>query len=257
MICVVKSERIIHATRYTVLLFPNAVYHIVAVAPKLRSRVKLTSLYDKTMKRIAEDALAMVELALLHEKALAIRKVLVEGDPAKKLIEYAEHNPIDLIVLSSAVGETPPPGIIGSTAKKIIAKTTRPVLVYTSLTRQPPEKINNILLVLNKPSHHEEQRMLDIAVTIAKRFNAKIIAYVIGGLENLESLLKKHDIEYTIVKPTREVTIDEIIEYTRRVDLVIVNKTRALEEKIPILKHRLSTICRSLTGLSESPVIVM
>lgn len=238
-------------------------YHIVAVAPKLRSRVKLTSLYDKTMKRIAEDAIAMVELILLQEKVLAIRKVLLEGDPAKKILEYAENNPIDLLVISSAVSATPPPGIIGSTAKKIISKSSKPVLVYTPLSTTPSDSIRNILLVANKPSEREITKMLDVVSTIAKEFDAYVFAYIIGN-KDIASVIKKRledlRLNHKIMEPTKENKENieaEVLELTRNVDLVIINKTKALEEKIPILKYHVSSLCKSLAGLSGSPVIIV
>ena len=235
-------------------------YHIVAVAPKLRSRVKLTSLYDKTMKRIAEDAIAMVEIILLQENVLAIRKVLLEGDPAKKILEYAENNPIDLLVISSAVSATPPPGIIGSTAKKIISKSSKPVLVYTPLSTTPSGSIRNILLVANKPSEREITKMLDVVSTIAKEFNAYVFAYTIGN-KDIASVIKKRledlRLSHKIMEPTKENIEAEVLELTRNVDLVIINRTKALEEKIPILKYHVSSLCKSLAGLSGSPVIIV
>lgn len=212
------------------------------------------------MKRIAEDAIAMVELILLREKALAIRKVLLEGDPAKKILEYAENNPIDLLVISSAISATPPPGIIGSTAKKIISKSNKPVLVYTPLSIISSDSIKNILLVANKPSEREINKMLSIASTIAGKFNAYVFAYIIGDKDTVDVIkrrLKDLQLNYKIMEPARENVEAEILEITQNMDLVIVNKTKALEEKIPLLKHHISPLCRSLAGLSRSPVMIV
>ncbi len=255
MICAVKSTRIVNATLFTVTLFPNAVYHVVAVIPRLKSRVRFTALYDKTMKNIAEDAIALIELALMKEHVLAIRKVVLEGDPAKKLVEYAEANPIDLIVMSSAKSETPPPEIVGSTARKVLSKTSKPVLIYTPLSA-PPHKVGKLLLVFNKASHLDIDKIIDIAETITMAHRGvKITALVIGDPAHVKEKLEEKKLSYDLIDHTS--SYEEVVEYTKDTDLVIVNKTKSFEEKIPLLRKHVTTLTRMLAGLSFSPVIVV
>ncbi len=255
MVCAVKSSRIVNATLFTVALFPNAVYHIVAVVPKLKSRVRFTSLYDKTMRNIAEDSIALIELALIKEHVLAIRKVVLEGDPAKKLLEYAEFNPIDLIVMSSAESEAPPPEVVGSTARKVLSKTSRPVLIYTPLSR-PPHSFNKLLLVFNKASRIDIDKIIDIAETIAMSHSGMgITALVIGNPTYVKEKLREKKLSFDLIEHSN--SYEEVVEYTKDTDLVIVNKTKGFEEKIPLLRKRVTTLTRILAGLSSSPVIVV
>ncbi len=255
MVCAVKSTRIVNATLFTVTLFPNAVYHVVAVVPKLKSRVRFTSLYDKTMKNIAEDAIALIELALTKEHVLAIRRVVLEGDPAKKLVEYAESNPIDLIVMSSAKSETPPPEIVGSTARKVLSKTSKPVLIYTPLSA-PPHSVNKLLLVFNKASHIDIDKIVDIARTItSSHSNVRITVLVIGDSTYVKEKLMEKNLGFNLIEHSGG--YEEVVEYTKDTDLVIVNKTKGFEEKIPLLRKHVTTLTRMLAGLSFSPVIVV
>lgn len=165
-----------------------------------------------------------------------------------------------MLVISSAVSVTPPPRIIGSTAKKIISKSSKSVLVYTPLSVTPSGGIRNILLVANKPSEREINKILDVASTIARKFNAYVFAYIIGNKDTVNVVKKRLEdlrLNHKIMEPTRESIEAEILELTQNTDLVIVNRTKAPEEKIPLLKHHISSLCKSLTGLSRSPVMIV
>ncbi len=264
MVCTVKSERIIRATQYAIQLYPSAVYHLVAVIPKMRSRYFLTSLYHETMQKIMEDALHDVELALVEKGVMTVRKVVLKGNPVKKLVEYASKNPIDMIVLSTSRNEMVPIGVIGSTARRIIVKTDVPVLVYTPLSPSENIVVNKILVLPIEAPHERIELIKEILSDLSKRTNASITIYD-GFSEEASELLKNklngEKIDCRIIKRRIEKPQD-LIGLLEEHDLIIIPRCKkgiTQKVKITLFKTVDASACVDMVvvGLSPRPVILV
>ncbi len=264
MICTVKSERIIRASEYVIQLYPSSVYHLVAVIPKMRSRYFLTSLYHETMQKIMEDALHDVELALTEKGVMAVRKVILKGNPVKKLVEYASKNPIDLIVISTSRNEMVPIGVIGSTAKKIIAKTDIPVLVYTPLSPSERIIVRKTLIIPIITSYDKMELLKEIVKDLVNRMKADVTIYSSFSEEASKTLsrsFEEESIKYTLFSGRVEKP-QELIELIEEHDLIVMPRCRkgiTQRVKTTILKTNDTNACIDIvvTGLSPRPVILV
>ena len=122
----VKAEGLCHGATITVL----------RVIPPLRSSLMMTPAILEQIKeqtdKITQDYLQGVA-ARLQAEGLEIKTDKLPGSPAQVILDYAEENQFDLIVIGSR-GET---GAIrwkfGSVANKVIrTKTSMPVLVINT-----------------------------------------------------------------------------------------------------------------------------
>ena len=109
--------------------------------------------------------------ALASRKDLRFGKVLIEpGSPAKKIVEIAEKEKADLIVL----GKTGLSGleriVLGSVANGVLRHSPAPVLVVGKKRIRP--RIGKILVPTDFSPHEEIER--DIAWTLASAFKADL-----------------------------------------------------------------------------------
>jgi nucleotide-binding universal stress UspA family protein len=109
--------------------------------------------------------------ALASHKDLRFGKVLIEpGSPAKKIVEIAEKDKADLIVL----GKTGLSGleriVLGSVANGVLRHSPAPVLVVGKKRTRP--RIGKILVPTDFSPHEEVER--DIAWTLASAFKADL-----------------------------------------------------------------------------------
>ncbi len=76
------------------------------------------------------DILARTEKKLARE-GVAVRSVLMEGNPSKVIIDYAAENGIDLIIMSTHGHSGITRWAFGSVANKVVNSSTVPVLIVT------------------------------------------------------------------------------------------------------------------------------
>jgi nucleotide-binding universal stress UspA family protein len=67
--------------------------------------------------------------ALLKEGAVRIETVVVPGEPAQKIIETAEKNQCDMIIIGSRGAGTIKGALLGSVSQKVLNNTQCPVLI--------------------------------------------------------------------------------------------------------------------------------
>ncbi len=264
MICTVKSERIVKASQYIIRLYPSSVYHLVAVIPRMKSRYLLTSLYHDVMQKIMEDAIHDVELALLEKGVISTRKVIMKGNPVKKLVEYATKNPIDLIVISTSRNEMIPIGVIGSTARRIIERTTIPVFVYTALTPGDRFDVKKILVLPIEVMEERMQLLKEVIKDLVKRLNANLTIHTSFSPEISKHLIEEIDkegISYSI-DDRRIEKPQELVELLEEHDLIIMPRCRkgvTQKARPSMLKvgDTIECIDLAVTGLSPRPVILV
>lgn len=73
----------------------------------------------------------------LQDKGLKVDTACVEGTPAREIIRYASEGNYDLIALATH-GRGEVAWVIGSTAEKILAHSSVPVLLFRVLEYKPP-----------------------------------------------------------------------------------------------------------------------
>ena len=77
---------------------------------------------------LAEEYLAEVEKRLKNT-SLSVKSTVVMGDPTEQIIEYANINPINLIVMSTHARSGLDLWALGSVAAKVLQKASRPIFL--------------------------------------------------------------------------------------------------------------------------------
>jgi nucleotide-binding universal stress UspA family protein len=167
--------------------------HVVAVARALDARVTLLRVLEHAQatgrmqsvdplgwhirKAEAEAALEGVR-ARLQDLGLRAQSILLEGQAAERIIEYAHENGADLIVLSSH-GQSGLSGWnVSSIVLKIILRAYLPVMIvraYQAVSAEPGGLRYRRLLVPLDCSRRAEC-VLSLATTLARHHEAELLA---------------------------------------------------------------------------------
>jgi len=85
---------------------------------------------EASCKKEAEEYLAKVQ-KLLKKKGLKVRTVLKMGDSGGEILDYAAHNPVDLIAMASHGRSGIGRWAYGSVTSKVLRGISTPILVVT------------------------------------------------------------------------------------------------------------------------------
>ncbi|MFZ2054177.1 MAG: universal stress protein [Candidatus Aminicenantales bacterium] len=122
------------------------------------------------MTEMKKEAQARL-LALGKRRKPAFKKVIVtEGSPAKKIIETAEREKADLIVMGKKGQSRLEKILIGSAANHVLRHSPVPVLVTKK--RKPPRRIKTILVPTDFVKEEEAER--ESAWKLARGFGASL-----------------------------------------------------------------------------------
>lgn len=117
-----------------------------------------------------------------------VRTVVIDGDPATGLVEYAEKEGIDLLIMMSHGRSGIMPWAMGSTADKVVQRAQTPVLLVRatvkSTKRRPVQVIKKILLPLDGSPVGEAA--LPYIVTIAQALDCEVI--LLGVVEVVQHI---------------------------------------------------------------------
>jgi len=105
------------------LSLPKEILQMIAAGEVTESRMEIL---QDSAEIILDNARDQLEQAGLSD----VRSDYIMGDPASKILEYAERNGVDLIVIGHR-GLGPRGGLLGSVARKLVNMTTVSVLVAT------------------------------------------------------------------------------------------------------------------------------
>lgn len=105
------------------LSLPKEILQMIAAGEVTESRMEIL---QDSADIILDNARDQLEEAGLSD----VRSDYIMGDPASKILEYAEQNGVDLIVIGHR-GLGPRGGLLGSVARKLVNMTTVSVLVAT------------------------------------------------------------------------------------------------------------------------------
>ena len=116
------------------------VIHAVAPLPGLTTGHISPSFFDipEFLKKMEESSKKLLEenVAKRVPKGISVRCMVIEGHPADQIVETAEHENADLIVIATR-GQTGLKRLVsGSVAEKVVRLSTRPVLTIGG----PPTK---------------------------------------------------------------------------------------------------------------------
>lgn len=105
------------------LSLPKEILQMIAAGEVTESRMEIL---QDSADIILDNARDQLEQTGLSD----VRSDYIMGDPASKILEYAERNGVDLIVIGHR-GLGPRGGLLGSVARKLVNMTTVSVLVAT------------------------------------------------------------------------------------------------------------------------------
>ncbi len=74
-----------------------------------------------------------------EEKGVDVKSVILEGNPAEKIIEYAEKNDADLVVMGTKGHSGIKRFMLGSVAENVVRHSMVPVMIVQSKFTQPVE----------------------------------------------------------------------------------------------------------------------
>jgi len=123
---------------------------------------ELTDLYREEGEDILDDAVR----ALKAEGITAVRKLVMDADPANSILEAAKKGSYDAIIMGAS-GEKEEKSHLGSVAKKVAHRAEIPVLI----ARGEPQ-ISKILVAVNGSAH--SQRAVEYATSLASKTRAPL-----------------------------------------------------------------------------------
>ena len=116
-------------------------------------------------------------------EGLAVKSLLMEGDPAHTIVQAAQQEKADLIMMPS-YGSTFDQFLLGSVTAKVLHRTECPVWTGAHLEESPVEKfvIHNVLCAVDFGLRSDQT--VSWAFQIAAAFSARLtLAHVTGGVE--------------------------------------------------------------------------
>jgi nucleotide-binding universal stress UspA family protein len=128
-------------------------------------------------------------LAMSKRRKIAFKKVIVtEGSAAKKIVETAENEKADLIVMGKKGHSRLEKILIGSVANHVLRHSSVPVLVTKK--KKPPRRVKSILVPTDFAKEEDTER--EFAWKLAKGFDASLIFLYVLELFGHESRLVDH-----------------------------------------------------------------
>ncbi len=144
-----------------------------------------TVMNDLLMNR-AEQVRKQLEICLAEDLAgVRVERVLLEGDPAQKIVRYAHNEHMDVIVVSTHGYGTFRRFILGSVTAKVLHDTDCPVLTGVHMEAAPaPESIAFRTILCAVDLGPQSRRALEWAARIAPEFGARLaVVHAVPALE--------------------------------------------------------------------------
>ena len=125
---------------------------------------------SRRMTEMNKDAKARLS-ALARRKKIAFKKAVVaSGSPAKKIVEIAESERTDLIVMGKKGQSALEKLLIGSAASHVLRHSPVPILITKK--RHPPRRIKTILVPTDFVKEEDAER--ELAWKLARGFGASL-----------------------------------------------------------------------------------
>lgn len=173
LVAIDGSETSIHALKESFKLAVNekSWLTVVAVAPPYQGDLELVGVGNilDAMRKPADDALALAKRMASEDRVL-IKTVLEEGEPHERILDLAEAENCDLIVMGRRGLKRLERALVGSSTARVIGYSHRDVLVVPRDTSVGWGKV----LVATDGSKHSEIAV-DHAVNFAKSYGGELI----------------------------------------------------------------------------------
>ncbi|MFC1958753.1 universal stress protein, partial [Chloroflexota bacterium] len=155
------------------------------------------NMHQLYIEKMAEQVRNHIKAYPTREASLAVRvkPVILDGDPAAEIIEYAEKNDISLVVMVSHGRSGIMPWAMGSTAVKVIQRISKPVLFIRASALSPKvsggEMFSKILIPFDGsengeaalPYVKELTKKLESEITLLQVVAPGQHVHTIGGLD--------------------------------------------------------------------------
>lgn len=258
-----KSERSINAAILAARVFRDAEIHLVSAVNPPKGRAT----YMKVRERLENLAWAALEEAYRALEAEGVRafKAVVYGKPHKAILRYVNEANAEALILASSSTLTPPPGLIGSTASKLILRCKRHLLIYTPASPPPPKEVRDAVVVFDR-KHPMEELLLAVEKLLPDaRISVAILAAdrAAASREVFEATrrtgIRAH------VLPVRAGSPERLIDLLKRHDLVVVGKDAVVREFTRIIpfidtllgRRTFTELGLGLLSLSPAPVLIV
>jgi len=138
-------------------------------------------LHAKIIKRAQQD---MDQLVGSELDGIAVRPLLLQGDPALEIARTARDENVDLIVLSTHGHGVFYRFLLGSVAAKVLHESTCPVWTDTPLDAAPARKVSIHSVVCSVDLRPHSHNTVLRAAQIAEEFGARLtLVHITGGVE--------------------------------------------------------------------------
>ncbi|MGE0567260.1 MAG: universal stress protein [Bacteroidia bacterium] len=172
---------------------------------------------NKVIVDMVSQRLEEVATAFSKKYRIKVKHMVSTGNITSEVVNLAEENDIDLIIMGTQGKDSKSDLFLGSTAYRLVTKAPMPVMTVKELVGKTG--YNNILLPIDFSKHARQK--VSYAVGMAKAISAKIIVL---GLYNEDEKESKYKLE---------VMADQIEAYCKK------NKVR-VETFVDKTKHRVS-----------------
>jgi nucleotide-binding universal stress UspA family protein len=173
------SERSVGAARYAKLLASHfrselTLLHVLA-PPEMEAGVldvggsRLAELYENRPAQVSSelDSLLAAELA-----GLDVRRVVVEGDPAAKILEFATREAVGMIIMPTHSYGPFRRYLLGSVTAQVLHDASCPVWTGVHLAETPARPFQNILCAVDLGA--QSSRTLCWAAQLSLEFGARL-----------------------------------------------------------------------------------
>jgi nucleotide-binding universal stress UspA family protein len=170
------------------------------------------------------DARKRLETFLQAEMApFRVRRELLEGDPARAIVDYAHREAADLIVMPTHGYGAFRRFILGSVTAKVLHDADCPVFTGVHLDRTPtPEKIRVRKIVAAVDLGPNSERALEWAAFAAHAWDAKlVVSHVVPSIEGSSGEYFDPDWRETFAGPARRQIAELLDQHKASAEVVI------------------------------------
>lgn len=264
VVCAVqKSKRAIDAAVLAARVFRGAEIHLVSAVYPVSGRATYTKVRER-LENLAKAALEEAARALELEGVKPV-KAVVYGKPHKAILRYVTEAGADALTVASASTLTPPPGLIGSTASKLVLRCKRSLLIYTPASPPPPKVLEDVVVVFDRKHAMEELLLTARRLAGEARISLAILAAdrEAAAREALEAS-RRTGIRADVL-PIKGGSPERLVDVLKGHDLVIVGRhavVRELTRLLPFLdrvmgRRSFTELGLALLSLSPAPVLVI
>jgi nucleotide-binding universal stress UspA family protein len=185
-----SSKHVVHQAAALARHFHSEIVMLHVVTPLTYSAGMIEGNFvpanlDDLLKELIHQAQKRLDQALGPElEGIAVKRMLLEGDPALTIVETARAEKVDLIAMPTHGYGAFRRFLLGSVTAKVLHDSDCPVWTSAHLQEEPNREflIRNILCAVDLSSH--SSKTVQWAAQMAAEFNARLtLAHITAGME--------------------------------------------------------------------------